>query len=34
MTWSKVIKIRAAKSQSNNPTLALPLEDIRGGNNY
>ena len=31
MTWSKMIKIRAVKLQSNDPTLALPLKDIRGG---
>ncbi|ETI61985.1 hypothetical protein D104_03425 [Marinomonas profundimaris] len=28
------IRIKALKSQSNNPSLALPLKDIRGGNNY
>jgi hypothetical protein len=28
------VGIKAPKSQSNNPSLALPLENIRGGNNY
>ncbi|WP_417538145.1 hypothetical protein [Marinomonas sp.] len=28
------VRAKAPKSQSNNPSLALPLEDIRGGNNY
>ena len=28
------IRVKTPRSQSNNPSLALPLEDIRGGNVY
>ena len=34
LTSPAKVRVKALKSQSYNPSLALPLKDIRGGNNY